>query len=494
MPKIFHSAAALAPKLLGKVGKTGTDTVAYLCSKFSTRILSLCLLPVWTSLLTPTQYGTLGTVTAWTAVLAPFILLGFPSVLLRFCPDQLCDDKERQVFLSTTWIMVAISGGIMLAATFAVGPALWVWITSGKIPFYPLVPMAVLGAVLTSTGKLVMAERLALRDTRNVIIIEQVTSTVTILAALFGVGVLGLGVVGYLSGGLFVSGLTTIFLFWVYSKKGFHWNSNTAKQCLIYGVPLVPQALAAWALNLSDRVIIEWYHPLSESGIYNLAANFGMIMSFLAVSISQATTPSVFAAMGEATLANRKQLRLMAVGTLGMISACAVGMMAVAPPLLSAVANVRYGAAIAFVIPVVAGYFLFGVYQMFLRPMLFHKRTKIVAMFSLLAALVNVVLNLIFVPSGGAMAAALTTAVSYAVAALCSWFVSVRLDKMELGSVSVLLLITIPVGCGFVLHWIPSDEWLAFFQRVGIGAVGVLVIAAVCFLQMRAPVKLAQPN
>ena len=475
--------------ILSRFGKTGRDTAGYVASKFTTRILTLCLLPVWTSLLSPTQYGMIGTLGAWGGILAPIVLLGLPSSLIRFCPESLCDAEERHRYLSTAGILIGIAGMLMLLVTFSAGPWIWGLLSSGNIPFYPFVPMIVVTVFLGNAVRLLMAERLAIRDVRSVITLEQLSSTGMILASLFGVAALGWGVYGYILGGLVMSGVTSLFLVHRYVTGGVRWDPKIAKVSLAYGLPLVPQALAAWLLNFSDRVIIERYHPLAESGYYNLASNFGMVMSFLAVSISQATTPGVFAAMSEPTPENRRRIRMMGFGTLGLIAVCAIGMMVAAPPVLGLLAHTRFSAAIVYVIPVVAGFFLFGVYQMFLRPMLYLKHTKTVAAFTIIAAALNVTLNLIYVPSGGAMAAALTTAVSYFVAAILSWLISRRLDDMGLGIATTALLIAIPLASAIVLGPMGSAGWGDLLARMGIGVLGVVAVAAICWRATRTPLN-----
>ena len=46
-----------------------------------------------------------------------------------------------------------------------------------------------------------------------------------------------------------------------------------------FGLPLVPSALALWAINLIDRLFINGYKGQSEVGIYSLANRIASVRS-----------------------------------------------------------------------------------------------------------------------------------------------------------------------------------------------------------------------
>jgi O-antigen/teichoic acid export membrane protein len=73
----------------------------------------------------------------------------------------------------------------------------------------------------------------------------------------------------------------------------------------------------------------------------------------------------------------------------------------------------QYFSAVPYVAPVLLGYFFIGLYQFANKPLFFFKKTKIIPFITGFAALLNIGLNLIFIPKFGAIAAAWTTAFSY---------------------------------------------------------------------------------
>jgi len=55
----------------------------YLSSRVGTKILGFLMLPVWTLLLSPEQYGVIGLVSAYTGMIIPLFLFGIPSAIVR---------------------------------------------------------------------------------------------------------------------------------------------------------------------------------------------------------------------------------------------------------------------------------------------------------------------------------------------------------------------------------------------------------------------------
>ena len=78
-----------------------------------------------------------------------------------------------------------------------------------------------------------------------------------------------------------------VFVMYLAYKNWFTWHVKWKyiRDALDYGLPLVPHALAGWALLASDRLILEHYVSLTELGLYNFGYKLGMVMSFLVYGI-----------------------------------------------------------------------------------------------------------------------------------------------------------------------------------------------------------------
>lgn len=409
----------------------GRASSIYLGSKLLTKIVSFALIPVWTFVFSPTQYGIIGNLMAWAGFLSPLIMIGLPSATLRLKGD--CADEEQwSNFVGSIALILLGMSAIFLLVSWVAGPSLWSLLTSGEIPYWPLVPITLIAVALGALARLALVVHQAEQSPGKVMAYEQALSTGVIVCALLGVFAFHGGVTGYMLGGLAGAASVSIFFgvnLWQ-RRYGFSFQRGLAADAVRYGLPLVPQAVAAWTLNLSDRVMLERFSGLEEAGFYNLAANFGIVISMVAISLDQAILPKYLQNAGDKSrIASVRKLSVAGLVVLTVITSLSV---AGGPLLLSWMINSRYGGSLPAVCPILMGCFFFGVYQFFLRPLILVRRTKLIACLTVAGAMLNLIANYLLIPKYGAMGAAWTTLGSYFMTASCAVVFSRRHDQMGL--------------------------------------------------------------
>ena len=422
----------------------GRASSIYLGSKLLTKIVSFALIPVWTFVFSPTQYGIIGNLMAWAGFLSPLIMIGLPSATLRLKSD--CTDEEQwSNFVGSIALILLGMSAIFLLVSWLAGPFLWSLLTSGEIPYWPLVPITLIAVALGALARLALVVHQAEQQPGKVMAYEQALSTGVIVCALVGVFVFHGGVTGYMLGGL--AGAASVSLFFGVTLwqrcSGFSFERSLATDAIRYGLPLIPQALAAWTLNLSDRVMLERFSGLAEAGLYNLAANFGIVISMVAISINQAVLPQYLqrAKMNfECRSSRSKALHQVVIQGFVVLAAIFVMTAAAGPLVLGMMVNDRYLGALPPLVPILGGCYFFGIGQFLMSPLFHEKRTGTVAAIAMIGAVVNVALNLHFIPIHGAMAAAYTTFGSYVLTCSLAYFFSRRSDWMGLSAVELFLI------------------------------------------------------
>jgi O-antigen/teichoic acid export membrane protein len=249
---------------------------------------------------------------------------------------------------------------------------------------------------------------------------------VALLSALAGLSQLGLSVVfvaglhqgalGVLRANLVSSalvGVTSIVL--MLRMSNFAWPLPRLGQALVFSLPLVPHLTANWALAISDRLVLDRYVPAADVGRYSLGYVFSLIVSLVAASIGNALGPAANRQLKDPLLAPN----VPPLGTYSLVAtvAFALGVAVTAPEILAIVAPASYAPASAVVPWVVLGAVFQGFYFVWSTGTWFSMKTKLVPLVTLASAALNVGLNLVFVPRYGVMAAAVSTAVSYAASA-----------------------------------------------------------------------------
>ena len=146
------------------------------------------------------------------------------------------------------------------------------------------------------------------------------------------------------------------------------------------------------------------------TALYSLAYNVAAIVTIFLVALNNAFSPW----LGE-KLANNEyqQIRNFAPKYISLFYALVIGIILVAPEVLYVLGGKPYMAALGVMSPVMLGCVCQFLYTMFVNVEQFSKKTIGMAIATVLAALMNYILNYIFIPKYGYIAAAYTTFISY---------------------------------------------------------------------------------
>ena len=114
------------------------------------------MIPVWTFVFSPDQYGVIGNLTAWAGFLAPLIMIGLPGATLRLKSD--CSDEAQWCrFVGSIALTLLVTSGVFLVVSWLLGPVAWKALTSGDIPYWPLVPITLVAVALGALARLALA-------------------------------------------------------------------------------------------------------------------------------------------------------------------------------------------------------------------------------------------------------------------------------------------------------------------------------------------------
>ena len=180
------------------------------------------------------------------------------------------------------------------------------------------------------------------------------------------------------------------------------------------GLPIVPGALAMWALNSVDRWILMRYTSYENIGIYSVAYKFGLVWeSLILASFAAAYTPRLFRAykdkLIETERRNIKNLKYyLVVSFIAVIAAVSI-LRFVFPYFIGN----EYQAAFKLIWIILLGYVFYGAFAFCNHFPYILKKTYYATFCVLVAVGLNIGLNFIFIPQYGVVAAAYTTMISF---------------------------------------------------------------------------------
>jgi O-antigen/teichoic acid export membrane protein len=212
---------------------------------------------------------------------------------------------------------------------------------------------------------------------------------------------------------------------------GGNWRTQYARESLHFGVPLVPHFLLALGLVAADRFILQHYRNLTEVGIYSMAYTLGMAMYLVTAAVSLAWSPT-FYRLAKGDDRDRRMLDRLSTGIcLGLIAVASFGTL-IARDFTRLFLDARYSAAGQVVPWVIAGYLFHGVFSLMQLPAMQAKRTRSFFLVSGAALLLNIALNLWWVPRWGMYGSAYATTAAYFLEAVIMFFIGNRLFKVHL--------------------------------------------------------------
>jgi O-antigen/teichoic acid export membrane protein len=375
------------------------------------RLLAVILLPLYAHYLPTSAYGRVEIVTAFTAVLVIVLQLGISSAFFRFYFDTK-DPAERLTVVRTSfWFtMIMATVGMVIGLVFAnpIGHALQL----GHDP--TLVRAAAVGLwAQTNYQQLTALFRVEERSVAYAIA-SVANVVITVVAMVVFVAVLTWGATGLVVGN-FVGTLCVYLALVAYRREqlGLEFDRSLFRKMQTFGMPLVPSALALWAINFVDREFVAYYNGRGEVGVYSAAIKVASVITF--VMLAFRTAWPAFAYSIEDDREARRTYSFVLTYLLAAASWFALGLGALAPWLVSLLTSAGYQRAdrgvalLAFAFAIYAGYTVLAIGSGRAR------KTQLNWVVTGAGAAVNVALNFWLIPRYGMVGAAIATLAAYVV-------------------------------------------------------------------------------
>lgn len=389
--------------------------------------ISTITVPIFTRLLTTAEYGTYSLYLSWFNILTIATSLNLYYGVFNNALNKMTDSKDRDKYISSMqgltitltlilaliyvpfqefWSnLLGLSTVIiwLLILELMVEPALRFWSGRQRFEFNykKMVLVTMLKSILNPVlGILMVVTARSDRATARII-------SVVIVEAIFA---------------------GTILIIQFYRGRSF-FNKNNWKYALGFNVPLLPHYLSGTLLNQADRVMIQKLIGKSEVGIYSVAYNIGMLMQLFINSINASLTPWMYDKM------NRKDydsIRRNSNKLLLLLSGSTVCVLFFVPEIVMIFASSEYRDAIYVVPPIACSVYFIFLHNLFAIPQMYFEQKNFMSVASTLAAVLNIILNLIFIPIFGYFAAGYTTVACYIIYSLGHYIFCQRVCEKEI--------------------------------------------------------------
>jgi O-antigen/teichoic acid export membrane protein len=395
-------------------GRFGLHAIVYLVSNLLMRGLWIVLTPFYTRVMSPKDFALVAVANTLTTALGIVLGVALYACIPRLYYEQATEASRRR--LLGTLLLFSTAFPLCVCAFLEVLGVVGLLDLFASVPFRPYLELVVWTAALSNLLNLPATVYMTREEPRKVALLNIASGLTQVGITILLVGVLRQGALGVLRAGLCsaaLMGAISVGLMLQMSQICLSWA--VLRPALAYCLPLVPHLLANWALSVSDRLVLEKYVSAADLGRYSLAYLFSTAVSVVAAAVVTPITPAANRLLGNPETAKN----VPPLGTYALLITVIAALLASvnARELVSVLAPSAYGEAARFVPWVVAGAALQGFYLVWSTGTWYSKKTAAIPLVTLACVVVNVGLNLTFVPRYGVIVAAVSTTVGYAVAA-----------------------------------------------------------------------------
>jgi len=197
----------------------------------------------------------------------------------------------------------------------------------------------------------------------------------------------------------------------VFKKGKKIYDKEIWKFSIIFSGSLIPHYLSEFILSSSDKLMINYILDSTAVAIYSIAYTIGSIITVLTIAINASFAPYQYQMIKKQEY---KKLSKSADTVFILVAFFVIIIMFFSYEIVWLYGGQKYLQSASLIIPIGLGVFFNYMFQLFARVQEYFERKKMVVIPSVLAATLNIVLNLIFIPKYGFQAAAYTTFLSYA--------------------------------------------------------------------------------
>lgn len=383
------------------------NTVILFIGTLCTKLVSFLLLPLYTSVLSTSEYGIYELLNTLVSLLVPLINFQLDQAVFRFLIDNRDDLKQKKKIISTVVYFLLLFNIFVFCGFLLISP-----IISNSYKFYLAFNVLINGISIVflqiSRG---LGNNIDYSISNFLVAFSTIILNILFLVGLnYGIEALLVStIIGHLLGIIYIIFRVKIYKY--ISLKYF--NLAILKNMLKYSLPLIPNALSWWIFSVSDRIIVSIVLDVSYTGILSVAYKFSNLYIILYNIFYMSFTENISLHINDEDINDYFNRMFKYIVDVFLI--IAILMMLGLPVLFKVMVNSNFSQAYS-LIPIALFASVFQVVVGLLGSIYIAKNnTKSIASSSIFTAIVNLVSHLLLIKYIGIYAAVVSTLISYLV-------------------------------------------------------------------------------
>ena len=398
------------------------SNMGYLPFKIVEGIFGIIAIRLYTGLISTNDYGVYGLVNNTMMMIYLLTIGWFMFVAIRYVKEQKTEEDKKRFFSNQLLLQGSIVGiALVFYAIFALILIVRFNYDKTLLGIYILFFMGY-GITQFYTHLLLYMDR---RFMNVVLVVGSAVLKPIVVFCLYRLGVptlyilfLGLGSVDLVMGGI---AFFTIKPYRYFDKSMF--DIGKFKEFFGYGFPLIGLTMTMYTLNMADRYIIRGFYSDHEVGVYipsySLASAAFLMINY---GLTRGFYPRLLTAWKDKKIKNASEILSSGIKNFLFIALpSATGMILVSQEMGHVFIDPKFIDGYPVIGFVAVGMFFLGLTEYINKEWELSGNTKPIFIHSLIAAVINIILNMIFVPKYGFIAAAFTTSLSFILYFIIAW-------------------------------------------------------------------------
>lgn len=412
------------------IKNTGILALGKICTQF----VSFFLLPLYTAYLSTKEYGIVDLLNNYISLLIPIFFFQMEQALFRFLIDARKEDRKKSEIISTAFVTVSVQ-----TVVFVVAYLIFSMFIHNEYKYFLLTN--VLAAMYSS---LLLQMCRGLGDNVSYSLGSLISGISTIVLNVVFITVFKMGAYGMLTATLIANILCIIFIF--IRKKVYkifvlkNYSGDVRKQLWKYSIPLIPNQLSWWIVNVSDRTIVTKFINIGANGIYSAANKFSTICItfFNFFNMTWSESASMHIKDGDSDIFFSKILNI----SLKLFSSLCFMIIAVMPFCFKFLITGAGYAPAYYQIPILMLATIFNIIVSLLGSVYVAlKKSDEIAKTSIIAAIINILINFVFIKKIGLYAASISTLVAYLSMSIYRYFDVQKYVKIKVEASNVVYIL-----------------------------------------------------
>lgn len=392
------------------IKQLGSETIIYGISGTIGRFIGIFLIPLYTRVFSPADYGVIALVASLVELVSTFIVLGLDNSSGRWFYDS--DDTGQRKRIISSWFWCQALMGVIAALIISLFAHQIAGSLLDSSQYATVIRVAALMIPLGTFSK-VFGNWLRYQRRAWMTMIYFTTSSlgtiglIALFVLVWGQGLVGLYWAQVTAAVLMALVVVAVFKSWI-APQYVSWT--LLKEMLVFGLPLVPASIASWVRASSDRFILQMFSETSEVGLYAIAGTIASGVALITGAFQMAWGPFAFSILHEIDSVRVYSKVLSVYSLLGCLLGTAVSLFA--PLFLQLLTTPDYFPAVSCVPYLAFSYLVVGAIYIVAIGSSIAKKSTPIAVSIFTGAGVNALLNFVLIPCFGREGAAFSALLS----------------------------------------------------------------------------------